>query len=448
MSRYDPKFSSDKAWNQHHDIVDMLSNNGQNMLRNWVSQHPDATEEEFRAFYQELVARHADTGSKSAFNVMQECRTRARYAPGGVGFNPRKLPELSITRKTNRRQIDGSITYAIKEIGEFKAVEVATFLITRGYVDQIIRKPARDTVWENTRKAGTRFMRIPGASACSFCIMLGGRGAVYHSKESAGATASNRYHVGCTCSCREVLVYEDIPPEIRALAEEYNKVIGLNAPLSTDTEEKWRHYLYSSRGHDKNSFSTFRPTPPVLLHNNKQIHAYRKGLTADYTPHPKALTAQQLRAMETKDVHLIVEGGWHSASEEFCAKKLAERNNAPIYRVRAIGNLTKAERQALNGSPSQQAYTPDAIIGDKTVEFKRITYRSGKTSDQYCNTISAAITEGRHQASCVVVDATEVNIDRDKIVDAVLDEKTSKNHVEEILILGKDSAGEYEVVWP
>lgn len=66
--------------------------------------------------------------------------------------------------------------------------------------DQVARR-ANETTSHNVgrdAKRGARFARVPmGAHTCRFCLMLAGRGFVYHSAKTAGEFA--HYHSDCRC---------------------------------------------------------------------------------------------------------------------------------------------------------------------------------------------------------------------------------------------------------
>lgn len=48
------------------------------------------------------------------------------------------------------------------------------------------------------RDKGARFARVPtGFETCTFCLMLASRGAVYHTRKSAGEW--KHFHRGCDC---------------------------------------------------------------------------------------------------------------------------------------------------------------------------------------------------------------------------------------------------------
>nr|WP_058270254.1 hypothetical protein [Olsenella massiliensis] len=72
----------------------------------------------------------------------------------------------------------------------------------RSLNETIIQNAGRD------RKRGARFARVPtGAETCTFCLMLVGRGAVYHTRKTAGEFR----HFHRRCDCKVVPGFEDDP---------------------------------------------------------------------------------------------------------------------------------------------------------------------------------------------------------------------------------------------
>lgn len=69
-----------------------------------------------------------------------------------------------------------------------------------GKIDEYVKQAGRDTIMLNGRtdRARKRYARIPDGNACPFCKMLGSRGFVYRSEESAGG-GWNTYHPHCNC---------------------------------------------------------------------------------------------------------------------------------------------------------------------------------------------------------------------------------------------------------
>ena len=91
------------------------------------------------------------------------------------------------------------------------------------------KKNLNNTILANAKRdkdKGVRFARVlTGAENCAFCFALASRGAVYHTRESAGS--NHRYHRGC--DCKIVPGYEN--NQRATLVEGHN------------TEEMYQRYL-------------------------------------------------------------------------------------------------------------------------------------------------------------------------------------------------------------
>lgn len=107
----------------------------------------------------------------------------------------------------------------------------------RSLNETIISNVGRD------KDRGVRFARVPtGSETCTFCIMLASRGAVYHTRKSAGEFKHFHRH----CDCKVVPGFEDDPDaelvegvrpeELRDLYVQLN-VIDEDAGLSAKQKE-------------------------------------------------------------------------------------------------------------------------------------------------------------------------------------------------------------------
>ena len=109
-----------------------------------------------------------------------------------------------------------------------------------------------ETIMANARRdrtKGVRFARVPtGHETCTFCLMLASRGAVYHSRQSAGEFRHFHRH----CDCKVVPGFEDDPMaelvegikpnEIRERMSEIERISGLSFGSSKD-ERNLRKFL-------------------------------------------------------------------------------------------------------------------------------------------------------------------------------------------------------------
>lgn len=90
----------------------------------------------------------------------------------------------------------------------------------QGVTNRLVTEPARNTVFDATVAAGTRYARVPEPGACDFCLMLASRGAVY-SRDTVVGNSMNSYHDGCRCLGIEVKSDSELPRINKDLMEKY-----------------------------------------------------------------------------------------------------------------------------------------------------------------------------------------------------------------------------------
>lgn len=108
-------------------------------------------------------------------------------------YSPEKPDEVA--RYQARKLVKGDLRGFAKACGEYASNDVL-----RSLNETVIRNVGRDA------KRGVRFARVTtGFENCPFCIMLASRGAVYHTRESAGEFR----HFHRRCDCKVVPGFED-----------------------------------------------------------------------------------------------------------------------------------------------------------------------------------------------------------------------------------------------
>lgn len=75
-----------------------------------------------------------------------------------------------------------------------EAASRSALVQTSGATSRLVLDATRSTVAESATASGGRWTRIPSGSACSFCRMLAGRGAVYRT----GVNFASHDHCGCS----------------------------------------------------------------------------------------------------------------------------------------------------------------------------------------------------------------------------------------------------------
>lgn len=104
-------------------------------------------------------------------------------------------------------------------------------------LDRYVKQAGRDTIRDSTKRDKARYARVPrGTTTCGFCLMLASRGAVYATKETAGAL--DKYHGNCDCQPVPIRDASDYPAgyDPDSLYEQYQAAFGFfHARILTGT---------------------------------------------------------------------------------------------------------------------------------------------------------------------------------------------------------------------
>lgn len=170
---------------------------------NWCRQNPDASVAEKReaaklimeGYVQgyddvasEFAAEWYDHRTKSEGISLDQAITMAVYSPEKTD---------AVARYQARKLTKGGEAAFAKACGEYARNDAF-----RSLNETIIANVGRD------RDKGARFARVPtGFETCTFCLMLASRGAVYHTRKTAGEWK----HFHRRCDCKVVPSFEDDP---------------------------------------------------------------------------------------------------------------------------------------------------------------------------------------------------------------------------------------------
>ncbi len=174
-------------------ITDAAKTATANQLADWLADHKGATVAEAREEAQRILAANAETYSQAAAALAADWYDAQGKAAGAK--LDRAVTSVTVDRgslsKTVRYQaqklVDGDVDGFCDAVGEWAENEAK-----RALNATIMRNAKRD------RRKGVMFARVTsGRNTCGFCLMLAGRGAVYHTRQSAGEM--NRYHRHCSC---------------------------------------------------------------------------------------------------------------------------------------------------------------------------------------------------------------------------------------------------------
>lgn len=182
-----------KAYNKAvAKITDEARDATSRQLANWLAEH-DATVAEARDEAQRILAANAELYSQQAAVLAAEWYD-AQGKAAGMKLD-RAVTSVTVDRdslsKTAHYQagklVDGDSEGFCAAVGEWAENEAK-----RALNATIMANVKRD------KKKGVKFARVTsGRNTCTFCLMLASRGAVYHTRESAGELG--QYHRHCSC---------------------------------------------------------------------------------------------------------------------------------------------------------------------------------------------------------------------------------------------------------
>lgn len=95
----------------------------------------------------------------------------------------------------------------------------------------------RETVMESASRHDIRYARAPEPGACAWCLMLSSRGAVYHSRSTAGEF--RRFHDDCRCQIEVESRDGSLSYDADALYEQY-AAVHRSGDTSGDTAARMR----------------------------------------------------------------------------------------------------------------------------------------------------------------------------------------------------------------
>lgn len=148
-----------------------------------------ACREALADFVPQLVGVYGQVAAQAAVEwyarLRDESHARGEYTPTPAPATPAEAIQTRIRSALAPLQ-DGDSPAALAGLGES--------------VETWVKNAKRDTITHNVGRdpARPRFARVPrGATTCDFCLMLAGRGWVYHTRTTAGEM--NRFHAHCDC---------------------------------------------------------------------------------------------------------------------------------------------------------------------------------------------------------------------------------------------------------
>lgn len=308
----------------NHEVArlgDEAASNVEESIMGWCRAHGDATVAEkreaaklimdgFVQAYDEEASRFAadwyDYRAELGGARLDQALTMTTYSPESVD---------EVARYQAKKLVkEGDASFA-KACGEYARND-----LFRSLNETIVANAGRD------RKKGVRFARVPtGAETCTFCLMLASRGAVYHTRKTAGEFS--RFHRGC--DCKVMVGFEDNPDaelvegvrpeELRSQLAQF-KEIDADPKLNAEQKDALKRRVLNLAEVKSNPSTNYRADnldlsalePGELKKMQKRNPLeWESYVQLSRLGYMQKLLHEQGNAAANIDISLLVDGNWH-----------------------------------------------------------------------------------------------------------------------------------------
>ncbi len=236
---------SASEWRAYNEGVRAVSQGAEGevvrRLLAWRELNPAATAAECREaaklVFGEVVQSHDSVASSFAAEWYdyraEQAGARLRQAVTSTVYSPKTADEVA--RYQAKKLAKGDFEGFARACGEYAANDAL-----RSLNATIMANAERD------RREGVRFARVPtGWETCTFCLMLASRGAVYHTRKTAGEFK----HFHRRCDCKVVPGFEDDP--MAELVEGYRPRELYDRWKAFDQIDSWKWLSVADRNEIK-----------------------------------------------------------------------------------------------------------------------------------------------------------------------------------------------------
>lgn len=304
----------------------------------WCRSHGDATVAEKReaaklimeGFVQAYDDKAAEFASQWYDYRAEQGGARLKQAVTMTVYEPESVDDVA-RYQAKKLAKDGDAAFA-RACGEFARNDAF-----RSLNETIIANVGRD------RDKGAMFARVPtGFETCTFCLMLASRGAVYHSRKTAGEW--RHFHRGC--DCKVVPSFEDDPEaelvqgvKPRELHERYKQFKEIDETEGLNEAEK--------RAEKRSVLEV--PGPTVVYKKPKEAFAHERCGDYDLAAHEvlrlaghEVIVREENAPKGFSNIDLMLDG-------RLCELKSPTSDASGINGLRFIErNIRKAMRQFEN----------------------------------------------------------------------------------------------------
>lgn len=254
----------------------------------------------------EFAAEWYDHRAQKSGVALDQAITMTTYEPESVD---------AVARYQAKKLAKGGDAEFAKACGEYARNDAF-----RSLNETIIANVGRD------RDKGARFARVPtGFETCTFCLMLASRGAVYHTRKSAGEW--KHFHRGCDCKVvpsferdPDAELVEGVrPKELRNLHAQL-KEIDEDSSLSANQKDVLKRRALNLAAARSNPSTDYRAdnldlsalTPGELKKMQKKNPLeWESYVQLSRLGYKQRLLHEQGDAAANIDISLFMDGEWH-----------------------------------------------------------------------------------------------------------------------------------------
>lgn len=273
---------SSAQWGAYNKAVESIVEGSRRALEaeltSWVDGHPGAGTAEIRREAERMMRGRVQEADKSAASLAAQWYDAQGKAAGmrldravtSVAFDEATVERVAHYQA--QKLEDGDIPGFVEMCSELVGNDAV-----RSLNATIMRNAARD------KRKGVKFARVTsGRNTCPWCLMLAGRGAVYHTRESAGAMGQFHRH----CSCKivpsfsgnkyEVLVEGHDPKKIESRLKDVERLTGTRrgtAEFDLEVGLRDPDWLFGDEANIKYS----KPKGKLLDHESFAVDALHDG---------------------------------------------------------------------------------------------------------------------------------------------------------------------------
>jgi hypothetical protein len=317
---------SSAQWGAYNKAVESIVEGSRRALEaeltEWVGGHPGAGTAEIRREAERMMRGRVQEADKAAASLAAQWYDAQGKAAGmrldravtSVAFDEATVERVAHYQA--QKLEDGDIPGFVEMCSELVGNDAV-----RSLNATIMRNAARD------KRKGVKFARVTsGRNTCPWCLMLAGRGAVYHTRESAGAMG--RFHRHCSCKIvpsfsgdkYEVLVEGHDPKKIESRLKDIERITGTrrgSAEFGREVELRDPDWLFGDEPPAVNKERGAKPLPKereaanVLAENGVPV-MFIKEVNKTGVKSPDAFLGQD--KWEFK-----VPGGWSKPDERSVA---------------------------------------------------------------------------------------------------------------------------------